>query len=265
MASKRMNERRAAPPQRLLAGRTALVTGASRGIGAATAELLGAHGAAVGVNYHSSQEEAEKVVANIRDAGSAAVAVRADVVDDDEVRAMTEFVRSELGPVDTLVLNAAGHKGKFTPLPLVECDVATVTVLVNEQLRALLGVCKAVLPDMIESKNGCVVVVGSGMSTQPRAGMGLPSVAKATADAVARVLALELGPLGIRVNVVAPGFVETATSIRFVPQQARQQLAQTVPLRRTAMPDDVAGAILMLVSEYAGYLSGSRICLTGGL
>jgi 3-oxoacyl-[acyl-carrier protein] reductase len=260
-----MTDRLSASPTRLLAGRTALVTGASRGIGAATARLLGAHGAAVGVNYHSSGEAADKVVATIRDAGSAAVAVRADVADDGEVRAMTQFVRAELGPIDTLVLNAAGHKGSFTPQPLVEYDIATVTALVDEQLRALLGLCKATLPDMIDAKNGCVVVVGSGMSTQPRARMGLPSVAKATADAVARVLALELGPLGIRVNVVAPGFVETDTSIRFVPPEARQQLAQTVPLRRAAVPDDVAGAILLLVSDYAGYLSGSRIRLTGGL
>ncbi|WP_211222355.1 SDR family NAD(P)-dependent oxidoreductase [Actinokineospora enzanensis] len=260
-----MTGRSTTSPPRLLAGRTVLVTGASRGIGAATARLLGGHGAAVGVNYHSSRAAADEVVGAIRAAGSPATAVRADVADADEVQAMVESVRAELGPVDTLVLNAAGHKGAFAPRPLIESTVSELAALVDEQLRALLGPCRAALPDMIESERGCVVVVGSGMSTQPQPGMGLPSVAKAAADAVARVLALELGPLGVRVNVLAPGFVETDTSARFVPPAAREHLAKSVPLRRNAVPDDVAGAVLLLVSEYAGYLSGGRIRLSGGL
>lgn len=250
--------------ERLLDERVALVTGGSRGIGAATSVLLGTHGAAVGVNYRSSAQHAEQVVDKIRQTGSAAVAVQGDVGKEDDVATMVDVVREQLGPIDTLVLNSAGHSGGFTPRPLVEYEMGVVWTMLWEQIHAVFAPCKAALHDMIERQSGCVILVGSGMSSSPQPSMGLLSIAKAAADALARVLALELGPLGIRVNVVAPGFVETETSQRFVPPAARQALANSTPLRRTAVPDDVAGMILMLASDYASYVSGRRICLTGG-
>lgn len=248
----------------LLTGRVVFVTGGSRGIGAAAAELMAGHGAAIGVNYRASAEHANAVVDRIAQAGGRAVAVQGDVADRTQLEAAMKTVRDAFGPIDTLVLNASGHSGRFIPTPLADQDVTSVAHLVGEQLHAVLVPIQLALPDMAAHGSGCVVVVGSGMSQAPYPGFGGPSVAKAAADATIRALAVELGPVGVRLNVVAPGFVATETSEKFVPAQAREELARETPLRRTAVPADVAGAVLLLASDHAGFVTGERLTVTGG-
>lgn len=252
------------PPGAPLRGRVVLVTGGSRGIGAATARLAGASGAAVGVNYHASADRAAEVVRDIEAGGGRALAVRANVSDTAQVEVMAAALRREFGPVDTLVLNATGHQGGFAPGDLLDRPFDEVEALVTEQMRAVLAPSAAVYKDMLELGHGCVVVIGSGMARHPFPAMGPLSIAKAAGEAVARVLAAELGPHGIRVNVVAPGFVDTEASAAFVPPEARAALAQRTPLRRVAEPADVAGAAVMLMSEHAGFITGQCVDVTGG-
>lgn len=254
----------AAPATRLLDGRVVLVTGGSRGIGAATARLAGAYGAAVGVNYHASKDRADAVVRDIEASGGRALAVPGDVSDAEETAAMAAALRAAYGPIDTLVLNATGHHQGFTPGELVARPAEETELLVAEQLRAIIGPCAAVVADMKELGHGCVIIVGSGMSRKPYPTMGPLSIAKAAGDAAANVLAGELGPYGIRVNVVAPGFVATETSAKFVSEQDQAALAARTPLGRVATPDDVAGAAVMLMAGPAGYITGQRVDVTGG-
>lgn len=253
----------AGPGRQLLDGRVVLVTGGSRGIGAATARLAGAHGAAVGVNYHTSRDRADAVVRDVEASGGRALAVPGDVADSAEVAAMATVLRTAYGPIDTIVLNATGHHQGFTPGELIARPAET-ELLVGEQLRAIIGPCAAVVSDMKRLGHGCVIIIGSGLSRAPYPGMGPLSIAKAAGDAAARVLAGELGPYGIRVNVVAPGFVATESSAAYVPERDQAALAARTPLGRVATPDDVAGAAVMLMAGHAGFVTGQRVDVTGG-
>jgi 3-oxoacyl-[acyl-carrier protein] reductase len=244
----------------LLHHRVVLVTGASRGIGAATATLLAQHGAKVGVNYYHSQTAASELVDRIRSVGGEAVAFRADVRDQEQVDAMVQELELTLGPIDTLVLNASGV-GHVTPGPLLDQPWDCIA---RDQLPAVFVPCKAVTPLMIQRKRGCIIAVGSGLSRWPKAGFGAISIAKAGVDALVRSLALELGPHGIRVNVVAPD-VTLTDATRSVPQLYKDEVAARTPLRRNAVPADVAGAILLLAAEQTRFVTGAYIPANGGL
>ncbi|GHO94112.1 beta-ketoacyl-ACP reductase [Reticulibacter mediterranei] len=259
----------------LLQGQVALITGGSRGIGAATARLFARHGAAVGVNYHASAKRAEEVVAAIRAEGGRAIAVQASVDNDEQVAAMVQQVEQELGPIDTLVMNAiAGSKTIQTPetnmayskaifAPFVESSWETYQ---NMVLRALAGIyipARIVAPLMIERKRGNLIAVSSLATRIARPGSGAIAASKGSVDALMRVLASELGPHGIRVNVVAPGAIETEASAAVI-QERREMLNASLPLRRVGQPEDVAGAILLLATNEARYLTGNYLAAGGG-
>jgi len=244
----------------MLEGRVALVTGASRGIGAATARLLAAHGAAVAVNFRESEAAAGEVVGAIRAAGGRAVAIRADVRDRDQVEAMVAEATRRLGPVDTLVSNAAIG---FPMKPFAEYRWEEFAAKLDGELMAAFHCCQAVLPAMRERRKGCIVAISSTLSRRPGEGFAAHSCAKSGLDGLMKALALELGPLGIRVNVVAPGLTATEATAH-LPAQAREWTARTTPLGRIARPEDVAGAVLMLVSDAAGFVTGTYVPANGG-
>ncbi len=241
----------------LLDSRIALVTGASRGIGAATARLLAAQGAALAVNYHESREAAQAVVDDITSKGGRAIAVQADVRDEAQVRAMIEEA-SSLGPIDILVLNAAIQ---FPVTPFVDFAWEDFQAKLTGEISAAFFTVQAVAPSMVERGSGCIIGVSSGLSRQPGPGFSAHSTAKSGLDALMKSLALELGPHGVRVNTVAPGLTDTDATAH-MPASHKEASAARTPLRRNALPDDVAEAVLLLAA--AGFVSGAYVPVSGG-
>ena len=240
--------------------RVVLITGSSRGIGAATARLFARHGAAVAVNYRTNASAAQSVVADITDAGGRAIAVQADVRVAAEVEAMVQTVGEQLGPIDTLVLNA----NITVPIgPFVETSWDEFSAKVVGELQAAFYCVQAVMPGMLARKQGCIIAVSSDVAQHPVAGTSAHSTAKSALEALMRSLALELGPDGIRVNTVAPGLTLTDAATR-LPEQLKQTVASLAPLRRNARPDDIAGAIVMLAREEANFVTGNYVVVDGG-
>lgn len=248
--------------QLTLDGRVALVTGASRGIGAAIARTLGRHGAFVGVNYHRNGALARQVVEAIEAEGGGAVALQADVRDEQQVGSIHRELSERAGHVDTVVLNAVSSSG-FRPSPLHELDDSVIADMTTDHLRLCLGPVRALVPSMIKNGGGSITVIGSEVARHPITGMGTISVAKSAVAAVVRSLALELGPRGVRVNLVAPGMVRTELS-NFIPERERAAMVEATPLGRIATPDDVAGAVLMMASGHAGFVTGVDLAVQGG-
>jgi 3-oxoacyl-[acyl-carrier protein] reductase len=245
---------------KLLQDKVAIVTGASRGIGAAAATLLAAHGAKVAVNYHMSRERAEQVLAEIRLRGGEGIAVRADVTDRGQVESLVRETQEQLGPVDILVNNAAIS---FPVVPFAEYRWEDFERKVVQEMAACFHPCQAVVPGMVRRGHGVIVNVSSSLSRSPGPGYSSHSAAKSALDAFSKSLALELGPAGIRVNVVAPGLTDTDATA-FVPKQVREMIAQHTPLRRIGRPEDVAGAVLLCCVDWSRFVSGAYLPVSGG-
>ncbi|MFJ9346676.1 SDR family NAD(P)-dependent oxidoreductase [Streptomyces sp. NPDC101237] len=243
-------------------GRVALVTGASSGIGAATARLLAERGMRVVVNYLSSTTAAEEVVAGVEAAGGRAMAVQADVRDAAAVGDMVERVRAAWGGVDVLVHNA------LIPYAVKSFQDMTWEELggkLDAELRAAFAVTKAVLPDMTGRGWGRLVYIGTGLSRRPREGMIALGTAKAALEQFARYLAQELGPLGITVNTVSPGPVESRIAADVLDEATRQRQVAATPLGRLAHPADVARAVAFYADEDNAFMTGTTAAVNGGM
>ena len=252
--------------------RVALVTGSSHGIGAATAKLLARNGAAVGVNYHSSEDAARSVVEEIESEGGVAIAVRGDVHSQESVAAMICTVTKQLGTIDTLVLNASGS---FVIAPFVDYEWSDFEEKLLSDISSVFYPCKAVVPSMIENHKGSIIAISSGVSRSPRLGFSgdkhprgigftSHSTAKSGIDGLVRSLAYELSSYNIRVNAVAPGVTKT-NATGFVSPETMDKFAKTVPLNRIGQPEDIAEAILFLASDASKYVTGSYLAVDGGL
>ncbi|OUL31680.1 short-chain dehydrogenase [Nostoc sp. RF31YmG] len=246
---------------RLMSDRVVLITGASRGIGAATAKLLASHGAAVGVNYNSSETAAQQVVEEISSDGGKALAVKADVREPQQVDAMVKQISEAFGAIDTLVINANAN---FPIAPFVDYRWEDFEAKLLGELKGAFFPCKAVVPSMIEHQRGCIIAVSSGLSRNPGEGFCAHSTAKSGLDAFVKSLALEIGVNGIRVNAVAPGLTITDATAR-LPQERKDASAQFTPLRRNGLPEDIASAILLLASEEAKFITGAYLPVSGGV
>lgn len=255
-------ERRGRAPDRALAGCVALVTGASRGIGAAVALALGAAGARVAVNYLTRADAAESVVHAIAASGGTAVPVRADVTDPAAVAAAVEEIAQTFGaPVDVLVNNAALP---WVPRPFLETAWTDAQRMLDVHVRGAWECCRAVLPGMLEQKSGRIVNIGSILTRNvPPSQWTAFVMAKAALHALTRSLAVEFGPRGILVNMVSPGMTET-DSLAFVPERLRKVQAMQAPLRRLGQAEDIARAVLFLCSEAGSYCAGADIPVCGG-
>lgn len=245
-------------------GRVALITGASRGIGAAVARLLASRGMRVVVNYRSSRDEADDVVASIRSAGGRAMSARADVRDVSAVLAMVEQVRAAMGDeVEVMVHNA------LIPYAIKSFDEISWDELggkLEQEMQAAFVMTKAVVPGMTARGYGRIVYMGTVLSRIPREGMIALGTSKAALSQFARYLAQELGPRGITVNVVAPGPVaETAIADAALDPEGKQDQAARTALGRIARPDDVARAVAFYAGDDSGFITGTTAPVNGGL
>ncbi len=237
--------------------RTAVVTGSSRGLGAAMARRLAADGWAVAVNYRSGAEAAEEVVAAIRAAGGSARAYRADVTDAEEVRALVAAAGAELGPVQVVVANATG------PQPAVAIEDLTWDDHLD-QLRFFVQsptlLVQAALPTMRRLGTGRVVLIGSDMVGRALPRASAYTAAKAAQGGLVRSWSRELGPHGVTVNLVQPGWIPVE---RHADSDTTAYQAE-VPMGRMGTPDDVAGLVSYLVGAGAGFVTGQQITVNGG-
>jgi len=244
----------------LLKDKVAIVTGSSRGIGAATAKLLAANGAKVAVNYSKSRDKGEEVVADIEKAGGKALLVQADVTVQEEVKEMISKVESELGPIDILVNNA---NMSFPIKPFSQFAWEDFERKILHEMKASFFCCQAVIPGMMQRQRGCIVNVSSGLSRTPGPGFVAHSSAKSALDAFSKSLAMELGPTGIRVNVVAPGLTLTDATAN-QPKEMHDAIAARTPLRRLGQPEDIAGAVLFYCADWSRFITGTYMPVNGG-
>ncbi len=245
----------------LLKNRVALITGSSRGIGAATAKLFAEQGASVAVNYFHSEDAAKSVVDEINSKGGNAIAVKADVTDFAQVEKMINIITGEFGSIDTLVINASM---KFKYAPFLEQEWEDIENKVMGEVKSFFNPCKLIIPSMIKNRKGCIISISSGLSKRPGRGFIAHSAAKAALNMLTNSLAGELAPYGIRVNTVAPGLTLTDATA-FHTEDRKKMMAAANPMRRLGQPEDLAGAVLMLASDYAGYINSSYLPVDGGL
>lgn len=238
---------------------SALVTGASRGIGQAIAAALAREGWPVCVNYLEHREAAEDLAASLRAEGRAALAIQADVADREAVEAMVRDASQALGPVELLVNNAGvSHQGLFQ-----DVDDALWDRLLAVNLTGARNAAQAVLPHMLEEKRGCIVNISSIWGLRGASCEVAYACTKAALVGLTRSLALELAPSGIRVNCVAPGCIET-DMVRALGPETRAMLVEETPLGRLGRPEDIAEAVAFLASEKAAFITGQVLTADGG-
>ena len=245
-----------------LSGRVAVVTGASKGIGAAIAKHLAAEGAAVVVNYASSKADADRVVAGIVSEGGKAIAVQASVTKHEEIKHLFAETKKAFGRLDILVNNAGIYE--FSPLENVTEEHFHKQFNVNV-LGLILASQESV--KLFGAEGGSIINISSGACTLTPANTSVYSATKAAVDAVTRTLAKELGPRNIRVNAINPGMVETegVKAGGFAESDFRRQLESRTPLGRIGQTQDVAPAAVFLASSDAAWITGETLLIAGGL
>lgn len=243
-----------------LAGKVALVTGGSRGIGRAIALTLAEHGAGVAINYAGNTAAAEEVKGAIEGMGRKAILVQGSVADTDGVQAIVNQVVKELGRLDILINNAGITRDGL----LMRMKEADWDAVLETNLKGVYNCSKAVMRTMMKQKSGRIVNMASVVGEMGNAGQANYAAAKAGVIGFTKSLAKEVASRGITVNAVAPGFIATdMTSVLTDEQKA--EMARTIPLGRAGQPQDVANAVLFLVSEEAAYITGQVLNVDGGM
>ena len=246
-----------------LSGKTAVVTGASKGIGAGIAKGLAAEGAAVVVNYASSKDGADRVVADIKAKGGKAIAVQGDVAKAADVKKIFAETKQAFGRLDILV-NNAGVYYKFSPLEEVTEEDFHRHFNVNV-LGLLLATQEAA--KLFGDEGGSVINIGSVANDLNSPNTVVYTATKGAVDAVTRVLAKELGPRKIRVNAIKPGVVETegTHAMGVIGSDFEKQFVAQTPLGRTGQPDDIAPVAVFLASDESRWVTGDTLAVSGGL
>jgi 3-oxoacyl-[acyl-carrier protein] reductase len=239
--------------------KTVLITGSSRGIGRAAAELFAAHNYNVIINYRYSEKEALALQSSLLEQGHEALAVKADVARRGEVAAMVAKGLQRYGKIDVLVNNAGIAQQKlFTDINEDEWDD-----MMNIHVKGMYNCCQCVVPLMIKNKSGKIVNISSIWGITGASCEVHYSTAKAAVIGFTKALARELGPSNIQVNCVAPGIIQTGMN-DFLDDDERNQLLQATPLMRFGTPLEAARAVLFLASEQADFITGQVISPNGG-
>jgi 3-oxoacyl-[acyl-carrier protein] reductase len=238
---------------------TVLITGASRGIGAACARKFAENGYKVAVNYYHSDKDAAALCEEIKMHGGAAFAYKADVTDPKAVTQMIQKIKEDLGDIDALINNAGTDlRGLFTDMTDDDYDS-----VMDSDLRSVFNVTRAVLPQMIHNKSGSIVNISSVWGVTGASCEVLYSAAKAAVAGLTKALAKEEAPSCIRVNCIAPGVIDTSMN-DFMSQDEKNELCGEIPLMRFGRPEEIAETALFLCSEKAAYITGEIIGVNGG-
>jgi 3-oxoacyl-[acyl-carrier protein] reductase len=245
-----------------LKGKVVFVTGASSGIGAATARLFASLGARVAIGFHHNKKGALELMESITAAGGTAVAAVGDFRKVSEIRAVIDQVVKEFGPIDVLV-NNAGSLVKRAPIRELTEELWNDVISLN--LKSAVFASKAVAPSMIERRTGAIVnVVSIAAHNGGGLGAGTYATAKAGLISFTKSLAKELAPHGIRVNAVSPGVIDTPFHEVFSTPEMMATFVKAIPLGRVGTPQEVASVIAFLASDAAGYVVGETIEINGG-
>lgn len=244
----------------LLDGKIALVTGASRGIGRAIALRLAEAGATVVVNYAGNVKAAQEVESMIVDAGGKAMLIQADIANTEAVEDMIKNISKEYGKIDILVNNAGITRDSLL-MRMKENDWDDV---INTNLKGIYNSTKAVSRIMMKQRSGRIVNMASVVGLTGNAGQANYAAAKAGVIGFSKSMAKELASRGITVNTVAPGFIETDMTA-VLPDQVKEELVSRIPLAKLGNVNDVANAVMFLVSDEASYITGQTLNVDGGM
>jgi 3-oxoacyl-[acyl-carrier protein] reductase len=243
-----------------LTGSVALVTGAGRGIGRAIALSLAAAGADVAVNDFADEAACEAVVAEVEALGRKGLVVMADVADEEQVGAMVERAESDLGPLSIVVNNAGITRDNVVMM----MDPSDFDSVVATHLRGTFLVSKAAARKMFRRRAGCIINLSSVVGRRGNAGQANYAAAKAGVIGLTKSLAKELGARGVRVNAIAPGYIDTPMT-QALPEETRRLIVDATPLKQIGSADDVAGAVVYLASPQARFITGVTLPVDGGL
>jgi 3-oxoacyl-[acyl-carrier protein] reductase len=242
-----------------LAGKVALVTGAAQGIGKAVALLLARNGADIVVS-DINLEKAEETAKEVQVLGRKALAIKVDVAKSDDVDKMVQAILAQFGHIDILINNAGIARDKLI-LRMTEEDW---DVVLNINLKGTFNCTKAVVRRMSKQKSGKIVNIASVVGEMGNAGQGNYAASKAGVIGFTKTIAREFAQRGINVNAIAPGYIETPMTDA-LPDKVKEDLKRLIPMDRLGKPEDVAEAVLFLVSESANYITGQVLNVNGGI
>lgn len=244
----------------MLSGKTAVITGASRGIGKAVALKLAREGANIVINYRSNAEEANLVLAEIQALGVKAITVQADIGVWQEAETLINRAKEEFGTVDVLVNNAGITKDGLI-MRMSEKDFDQV---VNTNLKGIFNCCRFVVPIMLKQRSGRIINMTSVVGLMGNAGQANYAAAKAGVIGLTKSLAKEVGSRGVTVNAVAPGFIDTDMTA-VLSDKVKETIKESIVLKKLGTPENVADAVNFLASDSGEYITGQVISVDGGM
>ena len=244
----------------MLHGKTALITGASRGIGRAIALLFAEHRCDIAFTYHSSDEAAQSLVALLQEKGVRALAIKSDAADFEAAHQVVQYALEHFGHIDILICNAGITRDTL----LMRMTEQQWDDVLHSNLKSVFNYCHAITPHMMRQRSGSIIAMSSVVGMNGNAGQANYAASKAGIIGFIKSLSKELGSRNIRANAIAPGFILTDMTLA-LPEAAREEMNKIIPMRRAGEAEEVAKVALFLASDLASYISGQVISVNGGM
>ena len=244
----------------MLHGKTALITGASRGIGRAIALLFAEHRCDIAFTYHSSDEAAQSLVALLQEKGVRALAIKSDAADFEAAHQVVQYALEHFGHIDILICNAGITRDTL----LMRMTEQQWDDVLHSNLKSVFNYCHAITPHMMRQRSGSIIAMSSVVGMNGNAGQANYAASKAGIIGFIKSLSKELGSRNIRANAIAPGFILTDMTLA-LPEAAREEMTKIIPMRRAGEAEEVAKVALFLASDLASYISGQIISVNGGM